>query len=161
MFGGEGNDRLNGGDNNDAMYGEAGNDILIGGNHNDILIGGTGNDILIGGNGTDVLTGGSDADLFGLSSAGGNKITDFVVADDTLFVSAADLGGGISPENVVAVAQFVIGTTATNANERFIYDNTNGSLYFDADGIGATQQIQIASLASGLTLTNNDIFVVA
>jgi Ca2+-binding RTX toxin-like protein len=52
-----------------------------------------------------------------------------------------------------------MGIGATTASQRFIYNNTNGGLFFDLDGTGATAQIQIATLNSGLVLTNVDIFV--
>jgi Ca2+-binding RTX toxin-like protein len=44
-------------------------------------------------------------------------------------------------------------------SDRFIYNNTNGALFFDVDGNGSTAQLQLATLNTGLALTNQDIFV--
>lgn len=83
-----------------------------------------------------------------------------MVADDTILVSVADFGGGLTPGAPLESDQFVIGATANDASDRFIYDATNGALFFDMDGIGKTGQQQIATLSAGLGLANNDFFVV-
>jgi Ca2+-binding RTX toxin-like protein len=54
----------------------------------------------------------------------------------------------------------LIGTSATTASQRFIYNKTTGALFFDADGLGGAAQVQLATLNPGLTLTKADIFVV-
>jgi Ca2+-binding RTX toxin-like protein len=161
MNGGDGDDRMNGGTDNDAMSGGNGNDILLGEDNNDVLNGSYGDDILVGGRGYDVLTGGSGSDSFGLTSTGAAHIQDYVVTDDTLFVSAFDFGGGLTENAFIEANQFVIGTAATSASHRFIYNNTSGFLFFDVDGTGDTEQIQIATLSTGLALTNNSILVFA
>jgi Ca2+-binding RTX toxin-like protein len=130
---------------------------------NDILTGGSGNDTLIGGRGNDTLTGGAGADSFSFGSRteGIDIITDFSVADDTVFVSAAGFGGGLVAGASITIDQFVIGASAVDAADRFIYNSANGALSFDVDGAGGAAQVQIASLSTGLALTNNDIFVAA
>ncbi len=54
---------------------------------------------------------------------------------------------------------FTIGSAATDDSDRFIYNQTTGGLFFDADGIGVASQMQFAQLSSGLAMTNLDIFV--
>jgi Ca2+-binding RTX toxin-like protein len=158
-----GSDRLSGGAGNDTLIGGAGNDTLNGESGNDSLIGGTGNDILVGGSGNDTLTGGSGVDRFTFNSRteGIDRITDFLVVDDTIAVSASGFGGGLTPGAAITSAQFAIGTGASTAAHRSIYNSANGALFFDRDGTGLSAQIQIATLNTGLPLTNADIFVTA
>ncbi|MEH2179022.1 hypothetical protein, partial [Nostoc sp.] len=48
-----------------------------------------------------------------------------------------------------------------NSNQRFIYDNITGGLYFDQDGsAGAFTQVKFAQLSAGLSLTKNNFVVV-
>jgi len=149
-----GNDLLDGGTGNDTLTGGAGNDILTGGSGNDILVGGSGNDTLTGGIGSDRFT-------FNSRSEGIDRITDFSVIDDTIFVSASGFGGGLIAGAAIATNRFAIGIAATTSSQRFIYSTGNGSLFFDQDGIGAIAKIQIATLNTGLSLSNADIVVAA
>jgi hypothetical protein len=133
-------------------------------NRNDLLTGGRGNDTLMGGMGRDTLTGGLGMDSFSFGSANENAdvITDFSVASDTILVSASGFGGapvGLVAGAAIAANQFVLGSSAQDAADRFIYSQNTGRLFFDADGTGAIAQVQIAQLSTGLSLTNNDIFV--
>ncbi|WP_017655649.1 S8 family serine peptidase [Fortiea contorta] len=153
---------LSGGRGGDIIYGGAGDDTLLGGAGMDILRGDEGNDILVGGAGMDMLTGGLGADYFAFNSPneGFDSITDFNVVDDTIVVSASGFGGGLVA-GVLAANRFVIGSAATTTSQRFIYDRTFGSLYFDPDGTGAIAKIQFATLSTGLAMTNADILVAA
>ncbi|MBD2199651.1 MULTISPECIES: matrixin family metalloprotease [Calothrix] len=139
------------------------NNNITGNSANNNLTGGAGNDILVGGGGNDTLTGGTGGDrfTFNSSSPGLDRITDFSVVDDTIVVSAAGFGGGLVAGAAIAASQFVIGSAATTSSHRFIYDRNNGGLFFDRDGTGAIAKIQFATLNTGLSLTNADIFVTA
>ncbi len=154
------NNSIAGNGANNNLNGGTGNDTLTGGGGNDTLIGGTGNDVLVGGTGNDTLTGGSGSDRFTFNSRseGIDRITDFSVVDDTIYVSAAGFGGGLVAGAAIAVNQFFLGSAATTSSQRFLYDKGNGSLFFDQDGTGAIAKIQIATLNTGLSLTNADIF---
>ncbi|MEH1831743.1 MAG: calcium-binding protein, partial [Nostoc sp.] len=58
-------------------------------------------------------------------------------------------------------SQFTIGTSATTSNQRFIYNNITGGLYFDLDGsAGGFTQVKFAQLLSGVSLTKNNFVVV-
>ena len=155
-----GNDTLltHGGD--DILRGNSGNDIMLAGSGSDSLFGGSGSDALLGGIGNDTLTGGSGGDVFRFDSPleGIDTITDFVVADDTIQING--FGGGLTVGAAITSAQFALGSAAADANQRFIYDQTTGSLSFDADGIGVTAQVQIATLSIGLAMTNANISVI-
>jgi Ca2+-binding RTX toxin-like protein len=155
--------RITGNSASNILSGLDGNDTLTGSGGNDSLNGGTGNDSLVGGAGADTLTGGSGQDRFTFTTKteGLDRITDFAVVDDTIDVSRAGFGGGLTAGAVITSAQFFIGAAAHDSSDRFIYNNSTGALLFDADGTGATTAIQFARLSTGLSLTNNDIFVIA
>lgn len=120
-----------------------------------------GSDRLIGGSGADTLTGGDGEDFFirKYINGGIDTINDFNVAEDTLLFSASGFGGGLVAGAAITLDQFTIGLEAVNESDRFIYDNTTGSLFFDADGTGLSQQVQIAQLSTGLAMTADNIFV--
>ena len=148
---------------NDYLDGGAGNDTLEAWDGNDSLNGGNGNDILDGYSGIDTLTGGRGADdftFFGLSG-GIDNVTDFSVVDDTISVFDYDFNDEeLTPGATITAEQFVIGSAAADASDRFIYNQKTGALFFDSDGTGTTGQIQFATLSTGLALTNADISVV-
>jgi Ca2+-binding RTX toxin-like protein len=129
----------------------------------DLLLGGGAGDTLTGGAANDTLTGGTGADNFRFNSSneGVDLITDFSVVDDTIQVSASGFGAGLIAEGAIAPNQFVIGASAQNPSDRFIYNQQTGALFFDIDGLGGAHQTQIATLQRGLAMTNNDIFVLA
>lgn len=145
------------------LTGTSSADTLIGGGGNDRLSGGAGNDVLVGGIGNDTLTGGVGADRFTLRSLDdvGDRITDFVAADDTIVISAAGFGGDLVANTFLSASHFVLGTVATDSNDRFIYNAANGVLYFDADGTGTSAAVPIATLMSLSTLSNTNIFLSA
>ena len=186
LYGGDGNDYIEGGDrSNNRLYGEAGNDTLVaaqspfcvnyldGGVGNDTLtggfngagdtlLGGAGNDQITGLFGDDTLTGGAGADRFIFNGNDGvDMITDFSVVDDMIVVSAGSFGSGLKPNAAIAPDQFSIGAAAAKTSDRFIYNKATGALFFDTDGTGATEQVQLAGLPTGLAMTNADIFVIA
>jgi VCBS repeat-containing protein len=158
---GGGNDTFNGGSGGDNVSGGNGNDTIIGMGGGDRLAGGNGNDTLTGGAGNDNLTGGSGQDFFTFNSPNDkvDSITDFNPVDDTILVDDVGFGGGLVV-GALLEAQFVLGTTATDASDRFIYNQSTGALFFDIDGTGASTQIQIATLTTKPVIGFNDIFVI-
>jgi Ca2+-binding RTX toxin-like protein len=168
LYGGDGNDTLNGGLSItyniefETIVISSGDDYLYGGSGNDSLNGGQNQDALNGGAGTDTLTGSTGADrfYFDYPADGIDTITDFVVADDTIFVSADSFGSGLIEDTAITKEQFVIGSAAVDASDRFIYNQKTGALFFDSDGTGEIEQVQFAKLATGLAMTNAKFFVV-
>jgi len=136
-------------------------DVFEGRGDNDMFNGGSGNDSLIGGAGNDTLTGGTGLDSFRFNSTSEkmDRITDFSVADDTIQVSGSGFGGGLATGTLPST-RFTIGSSATNSAHRFFYNSSNGGLFFDVDGNGATAAVQFATLNTGLALTNADIIVI-
>jgi Ca2+-binding RTX toxin-like protein len=153
--GGAGNDVLNGGSVADNLIGGAGDDTISGGGGNDTIVGGVGADSLTGG-------GGSDRFVFNNASEGIDTITDFdptATTGDLFNVSSSGFAtiGGLG---TLAASRFTIGAAATTASQRFIYNSSNGNLWFDSDGTGAINQVQIAQLSTGLALSNTNFNIV-
>jgi Ca2+-binding RTX toxin-like protein len=166
IAGNSGANNLFGNEGNDSLSGNSGDDLLDGGTGDDTMLGGSGNDVLIGNFGNDVLTGSTGADIFVLNSPnqGIDKITDFSSVDDTLHVSAAGFGGGLTAGDFIMADQILIGSGAvatTSASQRFIYNTSTGALFFDADGnqtgFGA---VQIATLSNRSAIAGGDISVI-
>jgi Ca2+-binding RTX toxin-like protein len=160
-----GTDNINGFGNtlSNTITGNEANNLLSGKSGDDTLVGG-GSDRLVGGLGADTLTGGAGADRFirKYSDTGVDTITDFNVASDRFIVSASGFGGELFSGAVITQSQFAVkGEAALDESTRFIYDSTTGGLFFDADGTGTSQIIQVAQLSSGLAMTNANIFVFA
>ena len=154
-----GDDFINGLGGSDLVNGEAGNDSLFGFQSYDVVNGGSGNDSVEGGFGFDVLTGGAGADRFVFRNGPDgsiDNITDFVVADDTLVFE--DFRN--TSQGTLDVGAFRIGSSAADADDRFIYNQTTGDLFFDQDGAGGIAQVQVAALSANLALTNNDFFMI-
>ncbi|MCW5738463.1 MAG: calcium-binding protein, partial [Enhydrobacter sp.] len=143
-----GDDQLNGAAGLDLLKGGNGNDTLDGGSQADTLEGGGGNDRLIGGTGQDNLTGGGGGDTFVLSpfQADRDTIADFSSAADQFEISAALFGGGLVA-GVLAASQFVSNGTglAGDADDRFIYNNATGQLFYDSNGSVGGNREQIAT----------------
>lgn len=133
---------------------------LLGNSANNQLNGYGGNDILDGGLGANVLTGGLGKDIFKFTTAGHiDTITDFLVIDDTIQLENA-VFTALATTGILAVDQFLIGTQALDSNDYLIYNNLTGALLYDADASGSGAAVQIAILATGLSLTNADFVVI-
>jgi Ca2+-binding RTX toxin-like protein len=152
---------------NNTIIGNSGNNTLIGNAGIDTLTGNAGNDILVGGLGNDVLTGGLGADIFRFNAPteGLDNIKDFKVAElDIIQVSASGFAGGLVV-GTLAATQFISGagiTSATDSLQRFIYNTTNGALFYDADGNGTgSSALQIATLTGLPVINSSHIQIIA
>jgi Ca2+-binding RTX toxin-like protein len=137
---------------------------LTGNSSGNIVIGNDGNNILAGRDGDDELTGrgGQDSFLFDtpLNAASNlDVITDFNVADDTILLENA-VFSTLTAGAALGAGQFVIGAAAQDSNDRIIYNDSTGGLFYDSDGTGGTAAVQFAELSPGLALTNLDFLVV-
>ena len=145
------------------ISGNSADNVLAGLQGNDLLLGGSGDDELHGGTGIDTLQGGVGAGDFVFDSAPGASNVDFIldftvgsdkiVLENSVFstLSAGALGAGA----------FTIGTAASDADDRIVYDSASGALYYDADGSGAGAAVQIATLiTSPDNLSATDFMVI-
>jgi serralysin len=163
------NETIVGTTRNDYIEGADGVDRLFGGLGVDTLIGGNGNDVLYGGEGNDSLSGSSGVDIFVFDSAPNSatnvdEITDFSVADDTIWLKKA-IFTGLGAVGTLTANQFktIGGGTGgvVDADDRVIYDRGTGFLYYDANGSTAGGAAKIAELQTGLIMTNADFYVFA
>jgi Ca2+-binding RTX toxin-like protein len=128
----------------------------------DTLIGTAVADEFHGSAGADVMSGGAGKDAFRFESALNGEvdiITDFNPVNDKFRLDDAvfsSLAVGQLQAN-----QFRIGTQALDADDRIIYDQERGSLFYDADGSGAGAMVKFATLqdANGANLTHQDFWV--
>jgi len=152
---GGGSDVLSGFEN---VTGSGHDDKLVGSSLANVLSGGAGNDTLDGKAGTDILIGGTGADVFHFHSAlnastNVDHISDFELGTDRIELENA-IFTKLTALGTLSVDFFVIGTLAADANDYVIYDDVGGALYYDSNGSGAGGQVQFATLATGLALTN-------
>jgi Ca2+-binding RTX toxin-like protein len=154
---------LTGNAGSNTLFGNTGNDTLVGGGGNDAFSAGAGNDRIRGGDGNDAITGGLGDDTFVFDTAFSavtnvDRISDFA-AGDMIELSEAifDQIGAGGPLQADA---FHFGTAAGDADDRIVYDDATGRLFYDADGDGAGAQVLFARVAAGTVLTNSDFLVV-
>ena len=146
---------LDGGKGKDVLDGEGGVDTLVGGNGKDILDGGIGDDVLTGGRGGDhfLFASGLNATVNVDTIADFKLGKDVIELDNAIFSALANTGhlkGGF----------FEVGKHAGDHSDHIIYNQKTGKLFYDADGKGATAQIQFALLDKHLDLSTHDFLVV-
>lgn len=131
----------------------SGNDSVVGNGQGNQIRSGAGNDILYGKHGVDVLYGGAGSDTFVLDTPlnGTNNvdhIKDFDPVADSVRLSrvifttlaAGNLAAGAFQANATG--------TATQSDDRIVYNTTTGDLYYDADGSGAGAAIKFAAFST-------------
>jgi Ca2+-binding RTX toxin-like protein len=154
--------------------GNSTNNIINGGVGNNVINGAAGNDTLTGGTGSDTFTFGGSPLLNLLTAIGVDSITDFskieadkVQLSKTYFTALATTAG-----NPLLATDFSSVTTdlaAATAVGTIVYNNTNGKLFYNADGATnnaatagfGTNGGQFVQLTAGLALTAADFNVVA
>jgi Ca2+-binding RTX toxin-like protein len=153
LIGANGANNLNGGGDDDAVYGMGGNDTLKGGSGVDFLDGGAGDDLLLGGLGDDFLLGGSGADHFRLNapSEGLDHILDFS-AEDVFEISATDFGIAAGTPTASVFGASSDASFNYDAGEKFHFDTTSHTLWYDGDGAAGAAAIALAQLENGASL---------
>ena len=160
------------------LEGRGGDDTLIGGNNSGNssahVLGGEGNDsirgtgdfgdTLDGGAGNDTISAAGDVLLI-YSVAPGAANADIIVdfAGDTLQLDGTvHANSGPSGRFAASDARFWSSGTGTahDADDRVIYNTSNGQLWYDADGDGAGAAQRIATLQGAPNLAAADITVI-
>jgi Ca2+-binding RTX toxin-like protein len=162
LLGAAGNDRLYGASGNDSIDGGSGDDYIDGGFGSDKLTGGIGNDTLIG-FGQDVLAGGAGEDTFEFyfystqevhkNKASRPTVTDFSSTNDLLKINIAD-------DRILSTYNFETGNGLTKSNDSsvyFVYNTTNGKLFYDSDADGEEHGVLIATFSNLPQITNENI----
>ncbi|MGL4488007.1 MAG: calcium-binding protein [Rhizobiaceae bacterium] len=137
---------------------------LRGSNFADALIGNAGANFINGGLGNDFLAGGAGADAFFFSTAlnsttNFDRLTDFNAAADIMWLQQAGVFTTIA-KGVLAASQFVVGSVALDANDRIIYNQANGNVFYDSNGNAAGGQVLFAQVAANTVLTSADFLVI-
>jgi Ca2+-binding RTX toxin-like protein len=123
--------------------------------------------VITGNAGKNTLTGGLEDDTFvfttRLSNAKADRITDFNRIDDVMHLqnTGSGLFNGLA-NGALAASKFKSNTTgtATDADDRIVYNRTTGDLFFDSNGSGAGGAIKFATLTNKAVLTAADFFVI-
>jgi len=127
------------------------------------LVGNAGANVLDGGGGNDRIAGGAGADTFAFTTAlkasNVDTITDFVATDDTIRLENGVFVGLAA--GALAAGAFYAGAAAHDSDDRIIYDQASGSLFFDRDGTGgAYAAVRFAILENHAAVTAADFVVV-
>jgi Ca2+-binding RTX toxin-like protein len=127
------------------------------------LIGNEGANVLDGGDGADIMLGYGGADIFAFTTmpGGGNldTIVDFVQGVDRIALDDAVFAGLGGPGPLDANA-FVTGAAALDADDRLIYNQATGQLFYDADGSGAGAAVHFATLQGAPPLGAGDFVMI-
>jgi len=139
-----GKDTFSGSSGDDIFAAGGKSDKLFGNGGVDELYGDAGRDELDGGSGSDTLDGGGGKDTYVFRDAPGSGIDSIArfEAGERIKIARSDFGG--LAKGALKDGQFVEGTEAQDANDRFIYDPATGAVYHDADGAGGSAQTQFA-----------------
>ena len=127
------------------------------------LYGNAGANVLDGRTGDDLLFGLGGADIFAFTASPdmGNvdTLADFLGGTDKIGVDDAAFKDIGTPGAFNANA-FRVGTAAADADDRIIYDQATGRLFYDVDGNGAGAAFQFALVAGAPTLAASDFVVI-
>jgi Ca2+-binding RTX toxin-like protein len=144
----------------DFLYGFDGDDRISGNAGNDALYGGRGRDVLNGGDGYDTLDGGKGKDAYVFKSdpnTGYDTIVKFQEGERIELKAKffAELAVGELLDE-----QFVIASSAQEADDRIIFDSANGWLLYDVDGTGAVAPLYFAKMQPGVDYLSIDNFTI-
>ena len=136
---------------------------LTGNELSNYVTGNAGANVIDGGAGSDYLQGRGGADSFAFTTALGpnnvDEILDFVSGTDKIALDDAIFAGIGTPGSFDANA-FVAGSAAADADDRIIYNQATGQLFYDADGNGAGEAVLFGLVAGLPTLTASDFTVI-
>lgn len=144
-----------GANGNDKLIGDKGDNVFFGNGGNDSLDGSGGSDKLFGGQGVDTLKGGKGSDYFVFGEPDGDHVKDFKPGEDKIMQLLPQ--DSSLPDGPISAANFMLGKSAADADDYFIYDRSTGKLYFDSDGNGGAGQRLVAVLDNKADLQASDI----
>lgn len=149
--------------------------VLKGSSLSNTIEGNVGANKLYGGKGNDVLHGGKGRDVFVFdtkpSSKNADKITDFNVRDDRIYLDNADfkgVGKGTFIKPLKLASKFFRTFNSKKAplqetrddNDRVFHDKGTGKLYIDQNGKKPGGLEQFGTVKAGLALTAADFMVI-
>jgi Ca2+-binding RTX toxin-like protein len=126
------------------------------------VYGNNGANTLNGGAGGDYMAGFAGADSFAFTTAlGGSNVdhlADFSAVDDTILLENAVFTGLAA--GALGAHAFAVGSAGLDADDRIIYNQSTGQLFFDADGVGGVAAVQFATVLGAPVLTAGDFTVI-
>ncbi|WP_167853587.1 calcium-binding protein [Roseovarius aestuariivivens] len=135
----------------------------IGNGLDNTIVGTPFSNTIVGREGRDTLKGQAGGDTFVFDRALGPDNVDRIIDFNTNEANEGDILKmkgtvfGSMAAGALGADQFVAGTAAVDASDRFIFDQASGQLWFDADGSGAGAQELIATFEQNATVTAADI----
>lgn len=155
----EADQRLTGNDLENWITGDRGNDTLVGGGGRDGLAGFGGNDVLTGGTGTDYF---QFWETLGPNNI--DTITDFSPLGEEmdLWRNGSGMFNALANTGYLDAWAFKVigpGGSAEDSNDRILYNQSLGKLYYDADGSGSGAMVQFAYLPNRPVLTATSFWV--
>ncbi len=172
FIGSQGDDKMVAGTGSATFDGNAGDDLIQGGSQADMLSGGDGKDFISGGGGVDTISGGKGADTITLTSSettlaymdlneGGDTINSFTHGCDKFLFQGSDFDSNASSKlaTVTSSDGYDGHTDVSYTDACFVFDTTNNSLYYDANGSGEGEATLIAGFDSNPNLDSDDITV--
>ena len=142
------------------------NDSLTGNAAGQTLTGQGGADTLWGAGGIDTLWGGAGADRFifrETGSANADSVRDWASGSDKVALDNSPMSAlGATGNFASGDARFKANSTgtATDTNDRVVYNTSTGSLYYDADGSGSGAAQLIATFSGNPAVAATDIVVI-
>ncbi|PAX07086.1 calcium-binding protein [Sphingomonas lenta] len=118
------------------------------------VVGNAAANVVDGRGGADTLVGLGGADTFAFTTAPGTSNVDTIqdFGPEDLIGLASDVFAGVADGGVQA-GELALGTAAQDGDDRLVYDQATGRLFYDADGSGAGAAVLFAQLAAGTVLT--------
>jgi Ca2+-binding RTX toxin-like protein len=138
----------------------------IGNGLDNTIVGTPFDNTIVGREGRDTLKGQAGSDTFVFDRALGpdnvDRIIDFnaneVNEGDILKFKGSLLGNAVAV-GMLDPSAFATGSSASDANDRFIFDQASGQLWLDTDGTGAAIQVLVATFEQNALVTAADIEV--
>ena len=150
--------------NNISATGNSKGNYLYGNSGANKIKGESGDDKLWGGKGADTMDGGSGADQYYYTSKsqGGDTISSFDASD--VFVFRGTAFGNLAATHDLSTTYFRTVHSGNSAGSttkaRFVFNDTDDTLWFDADGTGVSAASKIATFNHDTPLTAADIWIV-
>jgi Ca2+-binding RTX toxin-like protein len=136
---------------------------LTGNGYSNTIFGSDGANVIDGKGGNDALVGYGGADVFAFTTALGvgnvDAVFGFIAGTDKIGLDDAVFGDIGTPGAFNANA-FVVGSAAADADDRIVYNQVTGQLFYDADGNGGGAAILFATLQGAPALTVSDFQVI-
>ncbi|NBJ09510.1 cadherin domain-containing protein [Microvirga arsenatis] len=129
----------------------------------DILAGTVGQDLMNGYLGNDTLTGGGGKDVFAFTTKLGksniDRLTDFLPKQDKIHLDNA-IFKKLPKVGALKKEVFYQGSAAHDKDDKIIYNQKTGALYYDLDGTGASKAVHFATLSNKANLKYSDFLVI-